>query len=528
MALFSGLLWIAGLSLTHADDGNLPRVAIDQGYYRLLVDGAPYLILGGQAHNSTTSDPERLDTFFKSLQSLGGNTAEVPLYWEQIEPSPGQYDFTLIDRVLKGARAAQARVVLLWFGTWKNGESHYTPEWVKRDKKTYTRVLDAWGKETDIVSPLCDAAQAADARAFQAVMRYLNEMDAAQHTVILMQVENEPGLLGADRDYSAGATEQFRGAVPEALAAYLDAHAETLSESMKAVWRRGARGTWETVFGPLAEEAFSAWHVARYVNAVAKTGKEAYALPMYANAWLVEPGGERAGKWPSGGPTEHVLDIWKAAAPALDLIAPDIYFPKYRHYARQYARADNPLFVPEVNANPFFSAYPFQTFVEFTGLGFSIFGMDDAATDKKYDDFKVSYGVLRPLLPLIAQLQHTSKMQCFIQGISEGEDWAHTLEVAPGVAAVIQYTSEFDPTKARGRGMIIALTPGEYLVAGSSFGVTFRALEGPPRDIQILSIEEGGHDGTGDWIAKRRLNGDERSVQLPIEGGVLRAKILLP
>lgn len=517
---------IGAAASLQAAEANMPCVTNDQGHFRLMVDGAPFLMLGGQAHNSTTSSAARLNTFFEGLKSLGGNTAEIPIYWEQVESKPGHYDFSQVDRILEGARTAQVRVVLLWFGTWKNGESHYTPEWVKRDRKTYPRVLDAWGKETDIVSPLCAAAQAADANAFQAVMRHLSEVDGKQHTVIMMQVENEPGFLGTDRDYSATATELFNGAVPEELAAYLDAHAATLSESMKQVWRSGARGPWKTLLGSLAEETFSAWHVARYVNAVAKAGKEACALPMYSNAWLVEPGGERAGKWPSGGATEHVLDVWKAAAPALDIIAPDIYFPKFRHYARQYTRSDNPLFVPEVNDNPFFSAYPYQTFVEFNGLGFSVFGMDDALTDKRMDDFKVTYGVLRPLLPLIAQFQYTEKMQCFIQGISEGEDWAHTLTVAPGVAAVIQYTSEFDPTKARGRGLIIELAPGEYLVAGSNFSVTFRALEGPPRDIQILSINEGAEEAE-DGV-NRKLNGDERHVNLPIEGGVRKVKLLLP
>ncbi len=513
---------------TWAEVPGLPVLVPEEGRFRLIVDGAPYLILGGQAHNSTPSDPARLRVFFEGLKSLGGNTAEIPIYWELLEPEPGRYDFTVVDRIVTEARTAGVRVVLLWFATWKNGESHYAPEWVKRDTKTHARVTDAHGKPTNILSPLNEATREADGRAFQAAMGHLREIDGQQHTVILVQVENEPGFLGTDRDYGPEATGLFQGAVPPELTAFLTAHTANLSETMRKAWRSEQTGTWQEAFGPLAEEAFSAWHVARYVDAVARAGKEAYPLPMYANAWLVEPGGERPGKWPSGGPTEHVLDVWKAAAPALDMLSPDIYFPKFHHYLAQYARRDNALFIPEVNSNPFFAAYPFMALVEFNALGFCIFGMDDAATNAGLDDFKVSYGVLSPLLPLISRLQNTGKMHSFVQGIGEGEDWAGTITLAPGLAAVIQYTREFNPLEARGRGLIAETGDSEYLVAGSNFSVLFRALEGPPRDIQILSIDEGAPNAEGGWVSSYRRNGDERSVSLPLEGGIQRVRLRWP
>ncbi|MFO7974104.1 MAG: beta-galactosidase [Candidatus Hydrogenedentota bacterium] len=210
----------------------IPRLASENGQYRFLVDGEPFLMLGGQAHNSTTSNAEELQRYFEALVWMNANTAEVPIYWELIEPEPGTYDFTIVDRTIEMARTAGVRLIFLWFASWKNGESHYAPVWVKRDLKTYPRVIDAWGKRTDILSPLSEASRDADARAFRAVMNHIREVDEAHRTVIMMQVENEPGFLHTDRDYSQTAEELFKGEVPGELLGYLREHRDGLSETM--------------------------------------------------------------------------------------------------------------------------------------------------------------------------------------------------------------------------------------------------------------------------------------------------------
>lgn len=529
---------VIGFGIAHPADAAeaakpVPRIEHTGDQFRLLVDGRPYLVLGGQSHNSSALNPAALEPVWQALEALHANTAEIPCYWELVEPQPGEFDFRLVDETIAGARRHGLCLILLWFGSWKNGESHYTPEWVKRDRATYPRVIGPRGEETAILSPLSQAARDADARAFAALLDHIRTFDEADRTVIMVQVENEPGFLGTDRDYSEQATGLFNGPVPPELTAHLGQHRDTLSASMRAAWTQaGARssGTWTEVFGELAPEAFSAWHVARYVNAVAAAGKKAYSLPMYANAWLVEPGGERAGRWPSGGPTEHVLDVWKAAAPSLDVIAPDIYFPKYFEYCAQYTRPDNPLFVPEANFNPFFAAYPFMTLTTFNGIGFTVFGIDDAAQgggNPRASEFEISYRVLRPLLPLISQYQYTGKLQAFIQGISQGEDWAHTARVGEKTAATVEYTRTFNPEGARGRGLIIELAPDDFVVAGAAFKMNFRALEGPPRDVQIVSIDEGTYEGD-QWVPQRRLNGDERHVSFPDSGRILRVRLLRP
>lgn len=516
-----------------AEDRPIPRLERHDGRTRLLVDGQPFLILGAQVHNSSNSNPEDLGKALDVVVGLHANVAEVPVYWETIEPREGQFDFRSVGQAIEAARKRDLRLVLLWFGTWKNGESHYTPEWVKRDKQRFTRVLDARLEETEIVSPLCQEARAADARAFAALMRHLATQDQAARTVLMIQVENEPGLLGADRDYGAAATKAFESAVPAELTAYLDSHRDGLSGSMKAAWAAAkgrSSGTWSKVFGDLAPEAFSAWHVARYVEAVAAAGKQEYALPLYVNVWLIE-GAERAGAWPSGGATEHVIDVWKAAAPSIDIVAPDIYYPKFHDVCEQYRRPDNVLWVPETNFNPYFAGFIYQVFGTFNGLGFSPFGIDDvqnggaaAAIATQFED---TYRVLRPLLPLIARYQYSGKIHPLLQGVAQGEDWSYSLRVGHRLAANVEFTIPYNPEQSRSRGMLIELAPDDFLVVGAGMKVTFRELDGPPRDAQLLSIDEGTFQGD-QWIPARRWNGDERHVALSGKSTVLRVRVLRP
>jgi beta-galactosidase GanA len=258
-------------SVASAQGGRpIPRLERSGNQYHFLVDGQPFLMLAAQAHNSSATSAQQLEPFWKSLVAIHGNTGEVPLYWELIEPQPAKFDFHLSDDIVAAARRKGLRLVFLWFGTWKNGDMDYTPEWLKRDRATYERVIGARGQEMWIISPVCEAARDADARAFHAVMEHIRSIDEQDRTVIMMQVENETGLVGTDRDYSEEATRLFRGPVPADLIAHLSKNRDNLSASFKAAWAATSfrsSGTWTEVFGGLAPEAFSAWHVARYVDA---------------------------------------------------------------------------------------------------------------------------------------------------------------------------------------------------------------------------------------------------------------------
>jgi hypothetical protein len=514
----------------------IPRLVHTGSHYQLLVDGKPFLILGGQAHNSSASNPEDLDPVWRSLVAMHANTAEVPLYWEMVEPEPEHFDFHLIDAIIHGARHHGLHLVLLWFGTWKNGAMTYTPEWVKKNPTKYSRVLNELGQPMQIISPFCDAAREADAQAFAAVMKHIKSVDATEQTVIMMQVENETGLLGTDRDYSPLATKQYNSQLPEQLMSYLEGHRDHLMPALEAAWSNSQyakSGTWPSVFGDLAPEAFSAWYVARYVDAVAAAGKKQYPLPMYCNNWLAGPGAARAGDFPSGGPTIHVLDIWKAAAPSIDILAPDIYLPEFLETSAAFYRPDNPLFVPETAFRPTYASYVFPDLAGFDGIGFSPFGIDfgvgqDGKLNPAGQALAENYKLLQPLLPMIAKYQNTGKLFPIIQGVDD----ANVLYLGHELAAVVAYSRgrEFplavhQPYKEpRAGGLIIELAPDNYIVAGSGFRVDFRNLQGPARSPEFLSIDRGTFDGT-EWKFEQRLNGDEQHVNLLRKPGILRVKL---
>jgi len=296
---------------------------------------------------------------------------------------------------------------------------------------------------------------------------------------------------------------------------------------------RREAGTWSEVFGEMAAEAFSAWHVGRYVDAVAAAGKEVYPLPMYVNAWLINPGDERAGRWPSGGPTVHVLDVWKAAAPHVDLLAPDFYQPRVQEISALYARPDNPLLVPEIALRPHYAAFVFPALARFDGLGVAPFGVEAKAEDDAaagLTEYARTYRVLKPLLPLIARHQGTGRLHAVVQDVEPRQ----VLRIGSRVALVASFPRPYDLRGAMGGALVIELAPDDLVVAGCGVDFVVRDLEAPLVDPHqwatrqpVLSIDEGTFDGDR-WVPGRRRNGDERWVRLPDEGAILRVRLRLP
>ena len=205
----------------------------------------------------------------------------MPVYWEQLEAVKGKYDFSVVDSLLAGAREHKLHLVLLWFGTWKNGSGHYEPEWVKRDMATYPRVTGPKGEVRDTMSPFGAATMKADAAAFAALMRHLKVADP-RHTVLMVQVENEINAYGSARDYGPEATKLFHGQVP--------------AEDEFAAAMKVKVGTWTEAFGAEAENTFQAWSIARYVEQVAKAGKAENGIPLYLNHSLERSAGNSAGR----------------------------------------------------------------------------------------------------------------------------------------------------------------------------------------------------------------------------------------
>jgi hypothetical protein len=453
------------------------------------------------------------------------NTVEAPVYWEQMEPSPGQFDFSTVDLLVNGAREHDLRLVILWFGTWKNGQNHYVPEWIKSDTKKYPRQISAYGKLLDVMSPNSQANLDADKHAFAALMRHIRETDSRQHTVIMMQVENESGGIGSVRDYSAAAQNLFTADVPASLTAAL----------------HKKQGTWQQVFGTEADERFAAFSTASYINEVAKAGKAEYPLPMYCNVWLTYPvhaleNRNRASagqEYPSGGPQQQNIDLWKTAAPSIDILAPDFYsddIPFFRSVVAAYARPDNPLFIPETglsknNLGPYF----FYS-LGHGAIGFSPFGVDYTGWTH-FEDGKVpewlsqNFALFAPMQQQVAEWNLAGKLQTAVEekGVSR-----KTLHFG-SVDAIISFgypqrDGEQPPgtPDQQGRAMVAQTGPMEFVVIGFEASVSFTQgslTEDKPQtqQVEILRAEEGQYVN-GAWQTARIWNGDQTDRGLNFHG----------
>jgi len=484
----------------------IPRIVKKDGRFALFVDDAPYLMLGAQTHNSSDW-PATFAKVWPAMEYLNVNTVEIPVYWEQFEPRQGQYDYTAIDKLLAEARQHRVRLVVLWFGTWKNGSQHYMPEWMKLAPDRYPHMVDKNGHAVDSPSPYATASLEADKSAFAAFMRRLKATDP-QRTVIMVQVENEPGAWGSVRDYSPAAQKLFEAPVPPEV---IDAMHPTAAPPS---------ANWQDAFGSEAEVCFHAWSVAKYVGQVAAAGKAVYPLPLYANAALRDPLKPGApGSYESGGPTDNVLPIWKVAAPALDVLAPDIYMNNDAAYLKVlelYHRDDNPLFVPETggagNARFFFSALGVQA------IGYSPFGMDYTRTRSVAEESKpreefltpwaMNYKLIGPMQREIARLNFEGKLQAVAEQKDKIDDTlpfgAWNATVSYGATRNNRAVGNPEPT---GRVLVAQLKDNQFLVAGYFCRVDFKPAAAEQHR-QFLRVEEGIYENSV-FKFLRIWNGDE-------------------
>lgn len=520
-----------------SNNAPMPTLVEKNGHHALLVDGKPFLILGGQARNSSAW-PALLPQLWQSVENLHANTLEVPIYWEQIEPQENQFNFSLVDTLLLQARQHNKRLVLLWFATWKNGSNHYMPGWMKHDAAKYPNIKNTKGDPVDSPSPNTTATMEADAKAFKAVMKHLKAADPA-HTVIMVQVENESGSWGSVRDYSQHIQKLIDAPVPpqllqpqilQALHATGVAAATSAANRATAGATKGAatgaangttKGSWQQIFGDRADEYFQAWSIASFIGKVTAAGKAEYPLPMYVNAALRDPLTEpMATNYESGGPTDNTLPIWKVAAPAIDLEAPDIYLPESQKVLKVmdlYDRPDNALLIPEIGLKAVNAKY-FYELLAHGGIGFSPFGIDDnghpeedTSLAKRLAAFAAAYAVASPMAGELAQWAFDGKIKAAV----EQEDHAtQTIDLGTW-KAIVSFGGDGRATAAPiqdqpvGNLMIVQLDENKYLLVGTRCNLTFLpAGENTGKAWQYDKVEEGNFEN-GAFNARRILNGDE-------------------
>ncbi len=491
--------------------GEMPRLVEKNGRHELLVDGNPFFILGAQMNNSSAW-PSMLPYVWPAIADIHANTLEAPVYWQQVEPRQGHFDFANVDTLIAQAREHDVRLVLLWFGSWKNGSMNYVPEWMKLDTAKYPRMVNADGRPMTVLSVFSRATLDADRTAFAALMHHLKEFDGELHTVIMVQVENETGTWGTVRDFSPAAQKAFGEQVP---ADFVDS-------------MHKKPGTWQEVFGNDAGETFSAYYIARYVNRIAAAGKKEYPLPMFVNAALRDPeeANAKPGRnYPSGGPTFNMLDVWKTVAKSIDILAPDIYLKGRESYMKTlalYRRPDNPLFVPETSNDHTNAPYLF-TVIGMGGIGFSPFGIDftgynnyplgsdDAA--KSLVPFGREYSLIGSMVSEVARLGFEGRLRTAVE-----DESVHSKKLGFGKwDAEISYgLPQFgfgdDPPGNPGHdgcALVAELGPDEFLVTGIDARVTFAlSTAHSGENMEYLRVEQGTYVD-GKWKVLRLWNGDQ-------------------
>jgi len=516
----------------------LPQIKQNGAVKQMFVDGKPFIMLSGELHNSSASSVEYMKPIWDKLAAMHLNTVVSTVNWELLEPEEGKFDFELVDAQIKEAQKRDIRLVIIWFASWKNGGSNYAPMWVKSNPKRFPvqeRKQGTTGKgsifvegdRTNPLSPLGEESMLAEAKAFRVLMHHIKEVDT-QHTVIMMQVDNEMGLLGDSRDHSKLADAAWARQVPEQLMNYFTKNKATLLPEMQELWGRNGyktSGTWSEIFGTdeWAQEVFMAWYYSKYVNKVITEGKSELNIPMYVNAWLgPQPGQPLPGNYPSGGPVARVMDVWHAGAPANDLLAPDIYVQDFKGVCAEYSRSGNPLWIPEARDQV---GNLFWALGNHSALGWSIFGIDDL---NEKSQVSKAYGVLGEMLPQLAEWQAAGKVAGIL--LPDGEEdqvislggykvtitkprqrgpVAETTSVpAPLGAGGVSSLGRAMPDDTRPFGLVINTAPDEFLFVGSNFNPSFSVDSQEPIKVAIGWIDEGRYE-KGIWIPGRRLNGDE-------------------
>lgn len=520
-----------------------------QGKKMLMVQGKPFIMLAGEVHNSNSSSVTYMEQVWDKAEKLGMNSLLLPVTWELIEPKEGIFDFSLVDGLIIQARKRGKRLGFLWFGAWKNAQCFYAPEWIKTDLtrfkraemekgESFIKLKDFYDMPYTTLSYLCEETNKADIRAFRELMLHIREIDEQEHTVVMIQVENETGVMGSARENSGEADVLFEAEVPQQFVDYLKAHTNTMVTDVKEAVEAGVnKGNWKAVFGDIAEELFSAYHVASYVNKVAAAGKEIYPIPTVANCWLDK--GDKPGVYPSGGPVSRVLEVWRYCAPSIDIFAPDIYIPEFCNICDEYSRRDKVLFIPEAATHSYAGPREVYSVGHYHALCYSPFGFEEMgepfsttnslflgmditdpalSTPQNVEEYGWYSRTLNNMMPLLTSKYGTNDLQA----VTSERKHIDTMRFGSfGFKAIMDL-----PIITRKDGVCLVLKESEnefYIIANGCLLMPFSTIQEKPH-VDIILFEEGMFEN-GEWKMIRRLNGDETTMVIYDKPTLLRIKL---
>lgn len=485
-----------------------PHLDKHDGYSRLIVNGAPFLMIAGETSNSASGSLQYMETVWPLLKQTNINTALIPLCWDLIEPEEGEFDFSIVDGLIEGARANGLKIAFLWFGSWKNMVSSYAPSWIKLNRTRFPVLQDKNGGQVQMLSVFSDNNVNADARAFAALMKHIRSIDADQQTVVMMQIENEVGYNGGKRDWSDLAKTAYKSQVPKDLMSFLISNKDNLIPEFKAYWEdNGSRssGTWAEVFGDTAEgnEIFMSYYYARYIGRVAEAGKKEYDIPMFVNASIGRQ--DRAiGTYPSGGPVPFVMDLWHFAAPEVDAISPDIYYGDFEGHCRAYTQQSNPLIIPETRGGVTGVARAMLAYGNHGAICFSPFGIEGYVNDP----IVAAYPIFSSIAPLILNANPGITMKA----VMVDKDTPVTTIVLGGYKILCEFghRGNIPEGEDAGSALIVKTADNEFIAMGQNISLQFSLLERGRKNLVtgILECEEGSFV-EGQWTPLRRINGDQ-------------------
>jgi hypothetical protein len=496
------------------------------------VNGKPFFPIGSEflyVSGYSIRDKSEVEAPFKAVNMAHGNTALIPIYWDEVEPEESKYDFTSVDALISAARKYKVRLILLWFATWKNGNMDFAPAWVKSNPKRFKRVISPTGKDVWVLSSHCKANLEADKKAFIALLKHLKVKDSAEQTVIGIQVENEPGIIGCDRDYGPEAQAEFDSPVPAKL---ISAMKKAGKGWVYNIWQGAGgkeSGTWPEIFGTDAGELLTAWSMANYMDSIAKSGKAVYDLMMYINVWMMDQrwwpiAGEA---YPSGGAVRKVLDIYKWFTPHIDLIAPDNYVGDVRSFERNcaaYSRDDNPFFVPESLGG----LQMLRAIADYNAVGYTAWirvAPDNSVNPEMQLTMNI-IGFVEAAIPLLLKFQGTGNVHSVIQ---EEDSVCQHLDF-DGYMGLIEFGDWRPPfvrlgqaDNSRGGGLVFQASKHEFYLVGVNYRLFLRrkptlakmqaplliSTSEPKAPGYVISIDEGHFDQNGKYIVDRRRNGDQ-------------------
>ena len=499
---------------------------------QLIVHGKPFLALAGELAGSSATSARYMEPFWPEFRKAGLNTLLATVYWEQLEPEEGKFDFTRVDDLIREARKNDMHLVFLWFASWKNGMTSHIPLWMKENQQKYALAETKEGKSVSILSTFCEANRDADARAFAALLGHIREVDAREQTVLMIQIENEMGLHGNTRDHSAAAEAAFNGPVPAQLTDYLTKNRANLIPEFREAWEKaGARtsGTWEQVFGKgdYTDELFMAWHYASYIEKVAAAGKEAYPIPYFVNAWLVQPEDRHPGTYPSGGPQAQNHDIWRCAAPHVDILSPDMYLADFPGILRRYMRGGNPGFIPEPRDGLKGASNAAFLFGEMRGIGYSPMGVERMLERESFVPMGAFYKTMERMMDKVTEHQAAGTIRA---AWLNGDDPAASYKAGDYIPIITEKTlrmgdydvvvklntaTRFNQTpNFAGYAMVMQDSAKEFTVVGANVSVAFKPADGKGFT-GLGRVEEMVWNGEA-WEAARWLNGDDVQLRYDI------------